>query len=151
MKLKRNKITRIYTIIISMMCILGMSCIAYAEYQMTAFSYYGYHAGYSYRTAGLDKKNDSPAVVSYISGPAATVNVEVWGSDAPSGDALNLTINGSLDYYTVSKGYYMTLHNTVYEHYIGSGFGKLARASLRIYTYDGWNGYINGQWSPYTE
>ena len=148
-KRKSSKLTKIYTIIISMMCVLAMGCVAYGQYQMTAFSYYSPAPGVTYQTSGKEKTDNSDICVHYISGPYNFIFVEVWGSDGTSGDARNLLTNGSTC--EISKGFYCDLPNTVYEYYVEGGLANKAYTCLKMRGYQpAYSGTVSGEWAPNT-
>lgn len=147
---QKKKITSsLVTVIVAIICLVGVSSSVYASYVMKYFSGTSHYSNERMRTASQIKNDNTPASVKYVSGSSSTLYVELWGSDGTSADAYNFTqvhkINGiNRTYYTVPKGCYTTIHNTLYEHYKTSAY-----ASLVFWTYKAET--VAGQWSCTTK
>lgn len=129
--MNKRKRTKIFTFVAVVICVFAMSMVVYGDFMTKPFSYSYQYPGDRYKTpTGVRKEDNTPGFLSYTSGSAETVQVEMWGSDSTSADAANYTQRHYEDgayrtFYVVRKGYNVLVHNGVYEKYGNRGYAKL--------------------------
>ncbi len=141
--MNKRKRTKIFTFVAVVICVFAMSMVVYGDFQTDLFSYtYQYPGQRQSDLYGRLKTDSTPGFLSYYSGSADSVQVEMWGSDGRSADAANYTQRHYEDgtyrtFYVVRKGYNVLVRNGVYEKYGSRGYAKLYVISYSTGTHSG--------------
>lgn len=146
----KRRISKLYTIIAVLVCILATSSFAFGGFSPYTFSGIITHPTGTYRTVSKIKTDNSPGYAHYVSGASNFVRVEMWASDGTSGDYQNFTCPHIEDgvsnakYYNLDTNEVTYICNTVYEYYNHPAYCTML--------FTGFNtGNISGYWATMTD